>query len=105
MVCPSTEKLDLERFARDLPKYKPWLSAESWSAWENFLDTYETISVVNTDVYWMLPDLQQARIAMRTTSQVQPPITLSEEAQLLLDKENRTPKKVLCIYWYYSSYV
>ena len=39
-VSPSSDKLDLDHFFRDLLKYKPWLSAV---AWEEFMKKYETV--------------------------------------------------------------
>ena len=94
MVSPCTDKLDLDRFSRDLSKYKPWLSTESWGAWEDFLNNIDSIAAVSTDVHWMLPDLQAAGIARRSSLQAQPQVTLSNEAQMLLQKETRIPNPV-----------
>ena len=93
LVHPCTDKLDLERFSRDLPKYKPWLTNQSWGAWEDIIKTSDQLSTLNEDVYWMLPDLQAAGTAAHTSSQEQPP-SLSEDALSLLEKETSIPKKV-----------
>ena len=37
LVSPSTDKLDLECLFCDLPKYKPWPTAQSWDSWETFI--------------------------------------------------------------------
>lgn len=36
-VTPSVEKLDIERLHRDIPKYYPFLKAESTPVWNDFL--------------------------------------------------------------------
>ena len=93
LVHPCTDKMDLERFSRDLPKYKPWLTNQSWGAWEDFITSSHQLSALDKDVYWMLPDLQAAGTAVRTSNNDLPP-SLSEEAQSLLEKETSIPKKV-----------
>ena len=93
LLCPSLEKLDLERFIHNLPKYQPWLSSESWKAWEDFISKSDELHTIQPDVLWVLPTLQEAGIARRMSSNTQPQ-PLSEEALTLLQKETSIPKKV-----------
>jgi len=33
------QKIDLDRLKQDLPKWKPWLSANSWPEWADVLES------------------------------------------------------------------
>ena len=57
-VEPNLDKLDLDRFLQDLPKYKPWLSAVAWEAWEEFHITTDELRVSRLNS-WDLPNLYQ----------------------------------------------
>lgn len=93
LVRPSTEKLDLEHLFHDLPKYKQWLSPDSWEVWEHFMQNSAQLSEVNSDSLWILPILKLwASTTTHVDTQSQP---LSEEATRLLDKETRVPNKVV----------
>ena len=56
LVLPSSAKLDLERLLRDLPKFKPWISAQSWESWEAFTAQTEKLDSI-TSIPWELPKL------------------------------------------------
>ena len=36
---PSSEKQDVNQLRLDIPKWKPWLSDQSWEEWADFLDS------------------------------------------------------------------
>lgn len=36
---PSAEKQDINQLQLDMPKWKPWLSDQSWEEWTEFLDS------------------------------------------------------------------
>ena len=36
---PSAEKQDINQLVLDMPKWKPWLSDQSWEEWVDFLDS------------------------------------------------------------------
>ena len=38
LVEPSARLLDLERFAADLPKYRPFMSPQAWHLWQEFVE-------------------------------------------------------------------
>lgn len=50
---PCLDKLDLEHLLRDLPKYKQWLKAVSWSDWEEFMANTSELSKC-ADLQWKL---------------------------------------------------
>lgn len=55
-VEPNLDKMDLHRLLQDLPKYKPWLSALSWEAWEKFRAAMDELNVSRL-CSWDLPKL------------------------------------------------
>ena len=57
----SVEKLELDRLRQDLPKFKPWVSPQSWQHWQEFLDNGmdSFFSEDATDSSeWLLPTLE-----------------------------------------------
>lgn len=89
LVTPSTAKLDLERFLRDLPKYKPWVSAESWEWWEEFVDKREDLDMVKP-LPWVLPKLYASAETRPKVSSGTIPTSTAE----MLEKETAQHKKV-----------
>ena len=85
--------MDLERLLRDLPKYKPWLSAVAWEAWEEFCTATEQLSVSCLD-QWELPKLVSDAIVATEARKGRPSATVSHETSQILDKESAAPTKV-----------
>ena len=101
LVTLSTAKLDLEHLLRDLPKYQPWLSPTSWEAWEEFIANSDQLSVVNTDILWILPVLKTAAVSRVEDSSTQSQQHISDETLQLIGKETQIPNKVhMYIYIY-----
>lgn len=91
----------MDRILRDLPKYKPWISASSWESWENFIATTSKLDAVE-EIAWELPILVQNACAAEL-SRNKTPASLSEETARILDKELATPRMVCAGYqWEYS---
>lgn len=87
------DKMDLERLLRDLPKYKPWLSAVAWEAWEEFCTATEQLSASCLD-QWELPKLVSDAIVATEARKGRPSATVSHETSQILDKESAAPTKV-----------
>ena len=85
-VVPSTSKLDLERFVRDLPKYKPWINAKSWESWEEFIANKETFTEVKL-LPWKFSQLLFNAEAAEKIRKQQPSRTLTHETATILEKE------------------
>lgn len=86
----NSAKLDLEHLFRDLPKYKPWLSATSWEAWEQFM---ATDLLKQEEQNWRLHSLLASAIkALENRSE--PSTCISADTRALLAKETDTPAPV-----------
>ena len=95
LVEANSDKLDLEHFYRDLPKYLPYLSPLACDHWKDF-ELLNSSSIAVGDVTWGLPTLVSAAILSRqSTTEHDHPI--SRETLRLLDKEVATPKPVCCL--------
>jgi len=93
LLCPSPEKVDLERLLREIPKYQPWVSTAAFNQWTAFADEARSLfTTVNPDVLWPLPILQEAAARRPTTSNSTP--ELSDTTRTLLEKDFRTPNRV-----------
>lgn len=93
LLCPSPEKIDLDRLLREIPKYQPWVSPTAFEQWKKFADeARQLFTAVNPDVVWTLPILQVAAASRPVASNNAPEI--SETTRALLDKDFRTPKAV-----------
>lgn len=102
LVQPSVDKIDLEHLLRDLPKYKPWLSAQAWEHWEEFIRHTDDLSKTqHCSNAWELPRLISAAITRPTCSDS---VSISSDTLALLAKETDVPAKV-CVYMYVSMYV
>ena len=89
--------MDLEHLTADLPKYKPWVSAESWEEWEEFLA--KTDDLLSTQPHlpvnkWKLSQLASAAISRPSATSV----TLASDTVALLAKETTEPPKVHEVY-------
>ena len=95
LVVPSSHKIDLEHLLRDLHKYRQWLSAPAWEAWERFMSTTTELDQLSAEpVDWVLPTLVCAAIKA-SNAQVQPqPESLSAEISHLVAKDTALPTKV-----------
>ena len=86
--------VDFKHLLRDLPKYKPWLSAIAWKAWEEFHTTTDKLSEVC--LYpWELPKLVSDAIIAGRARKESTGASVSSEARAVLDKETATSAKVL----------
>ena len=56
MVPRCIDKLDIEHLLRDLSKYKPWVSPQAWSVWEEFSQTVPKL-MEQPPLSWPLPGL------------------------------------------------
>ena len=83
----------MEHFLRDLPKYKPWLSATAWTAWEEFKTHSSSITSISDSCQWELPGLVSAAITA-TSSNLSQDEPLTAEVTALLQKETIVPSKV-----------
>ena len=90
-VTPNYEKLDLERFYQDLPKYNPYLSLLARDHWEQFKSANPTTLKNTTLLRWELPALYSAAIH---SPPLQEKEQVSHETSSLLQKEVATPKRV-----------
>lgn len=86
--------MDLERLLQDLPKYKPWLSAIVWEAWEEFCTTTEKLSVSSLNP-WELPKLVSDAVIATEVRKRHLGAFVSNEISQILDKESAIPTKVL----------
>ena len=93
LLCPSADKVDLERLLQEIPKYQPWVSPLAFEQWGLFADEASTLlTTVNPDVLWDLPILQVASNSRPATSSTDN--QLSDETRALLEKQSRIPKLV-----------
>ena len=46
LLHPTSSKLDPEHLLRDLPKYKPWISAQSWEKWDTFIHQIDQLDTL-----------------------------------------------------------
>lgn len=97
-VSPCTDKMDPERLSADIPKYKPYISATSWSNWEEFLAKLEDISIIQPQS-WALPQLLSASIkALSIRQQSKQPVPgVSQDTMNILEKEVTAPPPVSAI--------
>ncbi|XP_065917482.1 uncharacterized protein [Dysidea avara] len=93
LLCPSADKVDLERLLQEIPKYQPWVSPLAFEQWGLFADEASTLlTTVNPDVLWDLPILQVASNSRPATSSTDN--QLSDETRALLEKQSRIPKLI-----------
>jgi len=92
-VVPNCDKLDLERFYQDLPKYMPYLSASARDNWQQFKTANPSSLTTDYSLKWELPILHTAAILSATDVQ-DVDHHVSSETSALLQKEVATPKEV-----------
>lgn len=93
MVAANSDKLDLERFYIDLPKYFPYLSEKARNDWENFkASNPEKLSTQS--ISWNLPSVLSAAILSTTPCHTDPQNSINPDTLRLLQKEVATPKPV-----------
>lgn len=96
LVSPKTDKLDLEHFFRDLQKYKPWLSASAWNAWEDFRANAADLTSISKSCPWEMPSLVSAAIIAAADTHLDQP--LAADITALIAKETQVPSKVCGVY-------
>ena len=94
-MSPCADKMDPERLACDLPKYKPYISPTSWVHREKYLANLENVNKQKTQP-WSLPELHSAsiRASQQRNENVASSRIISPEALALLDKETAAPPPV-----------
>ena len=101
LVKPCGDKLDPEHLIRDLPKYKPYISASSWQHWEEFLSNLDNIEEVRPQLSWPLTQLYSASIIASTRRKNQePPADVTPATMTILDKETAPPPPVSNYSWH-----
>ena len=93
-VEPNLGKMDLDHFLQDLRKYKPWLSAVAWEAWEEFRTSTDELTVSRLNS-WDLPKLVSDAILAAEARKGHVGASISNETTQILDKESAEPTKVL----------
>ena len=79
----------------DLHKYRQWLSAPAWEAWERFMSTTAELDQLSAEpVDWVLPTLVSAAITASHTRMQPQPTPLSPEISQLVTKDTTVPTKV-----------
>lgn len=97
IVEPTTTKLDLERLVRELPKYKPWMSAASWEKWESFIDKIDELDAVK-EIPWEISKLIASSSSQRVQEETNNAEPLDSETLRLIAKETSAPRKVhVCV--------
>lgn len=93
LVVPNTAKLDIERLLRDLPKFKPWVNADSWKWWESFIMKIDDLDKVQ-DIPWELPKLCTYAMEAEKARKEVACNSISAETTRLLEKETASCAKV-----------
>ena len=94
-VSPKTDKLDLEHFFRDLQKYKPWLSASAWNAWEDFRANAAELTSTSKSSPWEMPSLVSAAIiSAADAADAHLNESLAADITALIARETQIPSKV-----------
>ena len=92
-VEPNLNKMDLDRVLQDLPKYKPWLSAVAWEAWESFCTTTDELRVSRLHS-WDFPKLVSNAIVAAEARKGHVGVSIGIETAHILDKESTAPAEV-----------
>lgn len=92
-VEPSTDKLDVERLVRDLPKYKQWITATSWESWEEFIANTEKLMEVKP-LSWNFSQLIVNAEAAEKNRKQQSSSVLTQETVSIIDKETAAIQEV-----------
>ena len=79
--------MDLDQLLQDIPKYKPWLSAVAWEAWEEFCATTEKLSISCLNP-WALPKLVSDSIAATEVRKRHSSPSVSNNTHQILEKES-----------------
>ena len=97
-VVPNCDKLDLQRFYQDLPKYMPYLSVSARNHWEQFKTANPTTLTNANLLKWEMPVLYTAAI-LRSSQMQDTDNHISNETSALLQKEVAIPKEVRNLEW------
>ena len=92
-MTPCLDKLDLEHLFRDLPKYKQWISAQSWDEWEEFRTTSEQLGQV-AKLSWKLPRLIDSALESEEARNQQITPTVQQDTASMFEKELTSIPKV-----------
>ena len=90
---PSCDKIDLDRFYQDLPKYMPFLSLSAREAWDQFKTANPVTLTSSNSLVWKLPVLHRAAV-LSSQQQDSSEQSVSCETISLVAKETNTPKQV-----------
>ena len=90
---PSSDKLDLNRLVRDLPKYKQWINAKSWESWEEFIANIKKITEVKI-IPWNLPQLKVNAEDAEKIRKQRPSCSLTQETVNIIEKETASLPEV-----------
>ena len=90
---PSCDKIDLDRFYQDLPKYMPFLSLSAREAWDQFKTANPVTLTSSNSLMWKLPVLHRAAI-LSSQQQDNSEQSVSCETSSLVAKETNIPKQV-----------
>ena len=93
MVSRCADKLDLDHLLRDLPKYKPWVSPQAWSAWEEFMRSKSGLTEQEI-IPGPLPALLSNAIRSAHQRAIAATPAISCETASLISKETVQPAKV-----------
>ena len=90
LVEPSARLLDLERFAADLRKYRPFMSPQAWHSWQEFVENSSGLCQPPSDAFWEMPDLVLVSKCVPHAKED----VVSNETTTLVEKETRAPTGV-----------
>ena len=79
--------MDLDRLLQDIPKYKPWLSAVAWEAWEEFCATTEKLSISCLNPWALLKLVSDSIAATEVRKRCSSP-SVSNDTRQILEKES-----------------
>ena len=96
LVPPSLDKIDLQRLLSDLPKYKPWISAQSWVHWEQFIKSSSTLGEVQA-IPWMFNRLKESAAEAEEIRKTQTRPTVQADTAAMLSKDTAPiPQVIMC---------
>lgn len=101
---PSAEKQDLNQLQVDMPKWKPWLSDQSWEEWIHFLELgneklYRVPSVLPEWPLEALKGISDSEDELRNHSHMDTILLTKERQECLVSKNNlQTHSRQLTVY-------
>lgn len=88
--------MDLDHLLRDLPKYKQWLSTESWDQWEEFIANKSKLSEL-VDLLWKLPRLIESAEESEEARKRQPTPWVDTKTAEMFHKESADIQEVFIL--------